>query len=249
MAESNVEEIRSLMDKLNPLIYPYQLAYVHVSECELLQRNAHYMDKEVFDRLVENVKEDGFLSQLPFAIKQPEKPKPYLIISGNHRTKAAIKGGVEWILILYTENISEDKKLAYQLSHNALVGKDDIAILKELFGQIKSIEGKKFTGLNDLVFPDFKIERLPTINEKDIQLQEVKFLFTNARADQVHDLLDKMEEMQIDKEHTRIVNLDFDEFVQFFTQFKKFSGIKSNTVAFGKLIQLAEHAMAEKEKV
>ncbi len=46
--------------------------------------------------------------------------------------------------------------------------------------------------------------------------------------------------MQVDKELTRLVNIDFDEFVQFYTEFKKQSKIKSNTVAFLKLIELAD---------
>lgn len=64
-------EINNKLAEINVLIKPYQLAYVSPTEdCVPLERNAHYMEKEVFDRLTANIEKDGFLSQLPFAMKR-----------------------------------------------------------------------------------------------------------------------------------------------------------------------------------
>lgn len=64
------ELVNEKLIELNKLIAPYQLAYVSPKDdCELLAKNAHYQDKDVFDKLKANIKEDGFLSQLPFALK------------------------------------------------------------------------------------------------------------------------------------------------------------------------------------
>ena len=180
--DGKISEIRAKLDDINNLIKPYQLAYVHVlNDCVPLEKNAHYMAKEIQDRLTENIKQDGFLSQLPFAMKRAEDGK-FLILSGNHRLKSAIKAGLEYILVLYVDEISKDRQIGYALSHNALVGKDDLQMLKEIYNEIQSIESREFTGLNGLKFID--IEKVPTtsINDGDIELTEMKFLFIKMLA-------------------------------------------------------------------
>jgi len=246
MVEENIEKANSKLKEVNELIKPYQLAYIPVEYCEFVKKNARYMDKDDFNQLIENIKKDGFLSQLPFVLKRSEKK--YLILSGNHRVKAAIQAGLKYILILYVENIDKDTQLSYQLSHNALIGKDDLVILKELFDEIKDINKKQFTGLSELDFPDFKIDSLPIINEQDIELHEIKFFFTNVRANQVLKLLEILEKEKIDPENTRIVNLDFKEFIKVLTEFKKFTHIKLNTIAFIKILGLVQNYI-EKEVV
>ena len=243
MEEKNITEVRQKLSEVNKLISPYQLDYVEVDHCDLLEKNAHYMDKPIFERLTENIKEDGFLSQLPFALKKDTGR--YLILSGNHRVKAAKKAGLKNILLLFVEGIDKEKQLAYQLSHNSLVGKDDAAILKDLFDEITSIENKEYSGLNELDFPDFKADSLPTINEKDIELHEIKFMFTNIRAEQVNKLLEVLEEQKVDLENTRIVNIDFKEFIRVLTELKKHTEIKSNTVAFLKMLEIVQNYMEE----
>ena len=92
--------INSKLAEVNRLISPYQLAWVDpVEDCELLDHNARYMTKEQLGRLAENVKGDGFLSQLPFCIKQ--NSGKFKVLSGNHRVKSAIKAGLPRILILF----------------------------------------------------------------------------------------------------------------------------------------------------
>jgi hypothetical protein len=76
---------------------------------------------------------------------------------------------------------------------------------------------------------------------------EVKFLFTAARAEEVVQLMDRLEEMNLNEDITRIVNIDFETFIKFFTEFKIKSNIKSNTVAFIKLLELAENMEVEEE--
>lgn len=233
----NIELIKNKLEDINKLIHPYQLAYVDpLTECELLKKNAHYMEKEKFDNLVRNVSEDGFLSQLPFAVKKEK----YLIVSGNHRVKAAIKSKQKYILILFVEGIGREKEIAYQLSHNSLVGKDDLTMLKEIFDELESIQGKEFSGLNDTMFPEFSISSLPGINEKDIELQKMEFYFTNTRADQIDSLLTKLSELKLKESDARIVGVPFMAFLETLTLFKRRVGIKSNTVAFIKLIEIAQ---------
>lgn len=88
-------------------------------ELKLLQLNARYMRHEEYQRLVANVKRDGQLTSAPFACKDGDK---YLVLSGNHRTQAAIAAGLETIPCIVTDDeLSEDQKISIQLSHNSLV--------------------------------------------------------------------------------------------------------------------------------
>ena len=194
-----VKDVHLIQEKLgdvNKLIAPYKLAYVSpIDDCVPLEKNAHYMEKSTLDRLTANVAEDGFLSQLPFAMKRDDGK--YLILSGNHRLKAAIKAKLEYILILYIEEVDKDKQIAYVLSHNALVGKDDAQMLKEIYSEMRTIEAREFSGLNGIQFID--TDKIPTvsINDGDIELTEMKFLFTESRSNDVKAVLSELEKQKI----------------------------------------------------
>jgi hypothetical protein len=236
-----VTVIREKLDDINQLISPYKLAYVSPTEdCVPLEKNCHYMEKEKLDRLVDNVSKDGFLSQLPFGMKRNADGK-YLILSGNHRLKASIKAKLEFILILYIEEVDKDTQIAYQLSHNALVGKDDIQMLKDIYKEINSIEAKEFTGLNGMNFLDIEKLNVSSINDGDIELTEIKFLFVESRKNDVRQVLDELEKQKLDKECSIVVG-SFDAFIQTMTEVKKVYGIKSNTIAFGKMIEICKEA-------
>lgn len=118
-------------------------------EIKLLEVNARYMKHEDFVQLTSNIRKDGALSSAPFLWKDPEDGK-YLCLSGNHRVMAAIEAGLKEITCLATDDdLSEDQKIGIQLSHNALVGQDDMATLKLLYEKIGDTDIKKYSGLDD----------------------------------------------------------------------------------------------------
>lgn len=238
--------IRKKPNDVNALIRPYQLAYVSpTQDCIPLERNAHYMDKNVLDRLTANVAEDGFLSQLPFGMKRNEDGK-YLILSGNHRLKASIKAKLEYILILYIDEVDKDTQLAYQLSHNALIGKDDRQMLQEIYSQIQSIKKKEFSGLNGLNFVDVTRIPTPSIGDGDIVLTEMKFQFIESRSNSIKNVLKALEDLEID-ENTSIVVGSFEAYIKVMQEIKKVYDIKSRSVAFSKMVDICE-AYLEKVK-
>lgn len=245
----NIEDIRERLNDINKLIAPYKLAYVSpVDDCVALEKNAHYMDKDVLDKLVHNVSEDGFLSQLPFGMLQ--KDGKYLILSGNHRLKASIKAKLAYILILYVDELPKEKQIAYQLSHNALVGKDDLKMLKEIYDEMASIEAKEYSGLNGIDFINLDQVKTTQINDDDIELTEMKFLFIQSKANDVNGILNALSHLNID-EKTALVFGDFEIFIQTMTEIEKKFNIKSMTVAFAKMIDICKQhleAMPDEEK-
>ena len=93
----------------------YKIAVVGVDELEFLKKNARYMSNDQFRNLVDNIRQDGELSQIPFCVKTVEGK--YRVLSGNHRGKAAIAAGLKEIPIIYTdEQMGHDKELAIQQS-------------------------------------------------------------------------------------------------------------------------------------
>lgn len=97
------------------------LQVVDPKELVFLKENARYFKRETFRQLRENIQNDQKLSSVPLCYKLEDGK--YEIISGNHRVRASIDAGLEKILVLViTEELSKSKRIAMQLSHNALVG-------------------------------------------------------------------------------------------------------------------------------
>lgn len=236
-------EINSKLADINSLIKPYQLAYVSPTEdCVPLERNSHYMEKDMLDRLTANIEKDGFLSQLPFAMKREDGK--YLVLSGNHRLKASIKAKLEYILVLYIDEVDKDTQIAYQLSHNMLVGKDDMQMLKDIYSEMESIEAKEFSGLDDLKFKEVNSINTLSISDADIELTEMKFLFVENVKNSVNTVLSALEDQKLD-ENSRIVVGSFEDYIKVLTEVKKKYGIKSVSVAFGKMIEICMKNLSE----
>lgn len=238
--------IRQKLDDVNALIAPYKLAYVNTTtECVPLEKNAHYMDKQILDHLTENVAHDGFLSQLPFGMKRQCDGK-FLILSGNHRLKAAIKAHLEYILILYIDEVDKDTQLGYQLSHNSLVGKDDAQMLKEIYQEISSIEMQKFSGLNGINFVDVNKINVPSIGDGDIELTEMKFQFIESKSNSIKNVLQALEELDID-ENSALVYGSFEAFISCCQNIKRKFTIKSRSIAFSKMIDICQEYLKKME--
>lgn len=241
------QEVKNLLAKLNERLHPYQLAWVHIErDCLHAKKNARFMTKEQMKRLAANVKEDGFLSQLPFGIKRGDK---YEIISGNHRMDAAIRAELEYMLILYLDQseVSEKKVLAIQLSHNSISGQDDISILAELYSMIDDLDLKGYSGINELDLQKNTPSDLGTINEADINLIRLQFMVTKAKLDQVEDVLKALETRAFAEDSDRLIIGDFKEIVKIITEIKKKHNIKNDTVAFLKMIDICKEHLREED--
>jgi ParB-like chromosome segregation protein Spo0J len=115
----------------------------------LLEENARFMRHETFARLVENIKRDGVLQQWPFVWNDLDSGQR-IVLSGNHRVRAAIDAGLEQIdWTECDEPLTRDQRVSIQLSHNAIAGEDDPTILKQLYESITDVEERLYAGLDD----------------------------------------------------------------------------------------------------
>ena len=149
-------------------------------EIVLLEENARYMTHEEFNRLVENVRRDGQLSSTPFLCLEQsgDNAGRYKCLSGNHRTKAAIEAGLDKIVCLATDDeLSEQQKIAIQLSHNSITGHDDPATLKALYEKILDTDLKKYSGLDDKTLGLLDKFKSISISEASLQFQTLSAVF------------------------------------------------------------------------
>jgi len=173
------QEIQIVLDRLNEKLadrLPYKLRMARASEIDFLEKNARFMTKEQFAALTHNVKADGALTSIPLCYLQENGR--LLVLSGNHRIKAAIEAGIEEFLVLLIDQaISEDRRLAIQISHNAISGQDDEQILKELWRKIEDLEASIYSGLSTETIEKLENADFSTISEQRILFKEVSLLF------------------------------------------------------------------------
>ena len=160
-------------------------------EIKLLEVNARYMKHEDFVQLTENIRRDGALSSAPFLWKDPADNR-YLCLSGNHRTMASIDAGLQKITCLATDDpLTEDQKIAIQLSHNSLSGQDDIATLKLLYEQILDTQSKKYSGLDDKALELMDKFSMISISEANLRFQTLSMVFLPDELEAAQKVIDE----------------------------------------------------------
>ena len=161
-------------------------------ELKLLKLNARYMRHEEYQKLVANIKRDGQLTSAPFACWDEDG---YLVLSGNHRTKAAIAAGLESIPCIVTDEVlSEDQRIGIQLSHNSLAGQDDPYILKELYDKILNLDWKEYSGLDDKTLDLLEKVSTQSLSEANLQFQTLQIVFLPDELEDAKKVIEQAKE-------------------------------------------------------
>lgn len=162
---------------------PFIIEVVAVDRLDLLEKNARFMKAETFRRLVDNIKQDGQVSQLPFCVPRGDR---FLVLSGNHRVKGAQKAGLTELPIIYPRApLTRDQELAIQLSHNAIAGEDDPTILKELWQELTTVDAKLYSGLDDKTMATLAAVSMPALAEVKLEFRTLSFLFLPTELPQI----------------------------------------------------------------
>jgi ParB-like nuclease domain len=190
----------------------FKLAIVPIDQLEFLEKNARFMKNETFQNLVNNIKRDGGLSQLPFCWLTPEGK--YRILSGNHRCKAAIEAGLTEVPVIYTDkDLTKDEQIAIQLSHNSIVGEDDPIILQELYAEIEDLDMKYYSGLDDKVLDQLEKVQIDGITEAQLDYLTVSFLFLPEEREELFNAFEKAKD-EINSETVLARFEDFDRLLE-----------------------------------
>ena len=147
------------------------LAVMDPKDISLLKKNARILKKDVFQQLTANIGRDKRLSSVPLCHRLSDGRLE--VLSGNHRVQASVEAGIERILVMIIEeDLTRSQAVAIQLSHNALVGEDDPALLAELWAEIEDIAAKTYAGLSSDVVE--KLDKIDLTLEQAIQQASVK---------------------------------------------------------------------------
>ncbi|MGR3937012.1 ParB N-terminal domain-containing protein [Streptomyces sp. BRA346] len=143
----------------------------------LLDVNARFMRHEQFQRLVANIRADGALTSTPLVWNDAAGGRR-IVLSGNHRTKAALEAGLEriwWMEI--TEPLPRQRQIALQLAHNAIAGDDDPATLKALYEELEDVSMRLYSGLDDKTLDLLEEVSVPSLAEANLDFATVQIVF------------------------------------------------------------------------
>ena len=215
-----------------------------INDLKLLELNARYMTHEMFQQLVENIKRDGDLTSIPFAWK--DKDGKYLVISGNHRVQAAKEAGLKEINVLLTDDpLTYDQRVAIQLSHNAISGEDDPAILRQLYESIIDLDFKQYSGLDDKTLKLLEITKIDGLPEIDLDYQNVMLIFLPDEKERLEAVLTKALTVTPGKEIWTARWGDYDRFMDALTTTMTSYNIKNFATALWIILEVFERHLGD----
>ncbi|MFQ9866807.1 MAG: ParB N-terminal domain-containing protein [Bilophila wadsworthia] len=168
------------------------LAVMDPKDISLLKKNARILKKDVFQQLTANIGRDKRLSSVPLCHRLSDGRVE--VLSGNHRVQASVEAGIERILVMIIEeDLTRSQAVAIQLSHNALVGEDDPALLAELWAEIEDIAAKTYAGLSSDVVEKLDKIDLTSFTTPQVSTRTMTFAFVDSEAERLNAVLDDLD--------------------------------------------------------
>lgn len=225
-----------------------QLMAVAPSSLNLLKENARYFKRETFRQLRDNIAADKRLSSVPLCYQNTDGSLE--VLSGNHRVKASIEANIPAIVVLViTEELEKSKRIAIQLSHNALVGEDDQSILANLWAQIESITDKLYSGLDSEAVKELGDVELVNFSTPQVPAHLVSFMFTDGEKEQLSELLDILGDTA--KKSSAVYLCHAEQYIQFskmVQDVKHADKIRDSSLALIRLMEIAQEYIAKEQK-
>jgi len=234
------QEISKALEELNSRLegrLPYKLYLARAEEIDFLDKNARFMTKEQFASLTRNIKTDGGMTSIPLCYKQENGR--LLVLSGNHRIKAAIEAGNrEFLVLLIDKQLTKQQQIAIQLSHNAIEGQDDEQILKELWQEIDDLEASIYSGLSTELIEKLNSTDFATISEERVLFKEITLLFLPEEIEEMKAICEGIIESAKDKQILAGRITEYDDILQGIIETKSEQKIINSTLAFFAMSQV-----------
>lgn len=212
-------------------------------ELVLLKTNARYMRHEMFQQLVENIRQDGKLTQLPFAVLEDGR---YKVLSGNHRVKASMEAGLETIEVIVTDDqLSKDRQTAIQISHNSISGEDDLTILKDIYESIEDIDMRIYSGLDDKTLELLENVKPESMSEFSLDFQTLNFMFLPTEIDRIKTIMDTVNSMKTGQEDWLVNYKEYDEFLDTMDIVSTAYDVKNQSVTLMIMLEMVNRHLVE----
>ena len=145
--------------------------------------------------------------------------------------------------MIIEEDLTRSQAVAIQLSHNALVGEDDPALLAELWAEIEDIAAKTYAGLSSDVVEKLDKIDLTSFTTPQVNTRTMTFAFVDSEAERLNAVLDDLDGLPA-KEIWLADVRQFDRFFDLLEATKRTFDVRNASLAMLKLMDLAEEAIA-----
>ena len=197
-------------------------------------KNARFMTTEQIRRLSDNLKRDGALTGTVL-VYWPASEERGEILSGHHRVEAAINAGIEedWAHVILNE-LTEVRKVSIQLSHNAIVGQDDPAILADMYSNLDSLVEKAYSGLTDDDVANFDGVDISSIGSTGVIYREVNILFLDGKEELFKEVVERAAAVQGQRNMPQFhlaSDADFEKFFDSLVRIKQYHNVFNTAIA------------------
>lgn len=229
-------EVFTKVAQLYPTVSIWEVSLNRTREQKV---NANVMDAATFELLTKTIKEEGALESLPFGIiDYSDQERPIFdIISGHHRTRAARAAGETRIFVLVSDRpLSADEVVQKQLAHNAITGKNDDLLLKQLYDRIENVNSRIKSGIRA---EDLAKSTLRPVSPDPLQFaftfKSVKFLFLNTQLEK----LDRAAASISPDDVVLVCDMEqLDEFTATLRKLSQVEGIRNGGALVSKMVEL-----------
>lgn len=225
-----------------------RLQIVEPKSLALLKDNARFFKRETFRQLRDNIAADKRLSSVPLCYQYPDGRLE--VLSGNHRVQACIDAGIAQILVLViTEELDKSRRIAIQLSHNALVGEDDQSILANLWAQIESVQDKLYTGLDSEALKEIGEVELVNFTTPQVPAHLLSFMFTDGEKEQLSQILDMLGDAAKSSSVVHVfAGSQYEQFTRLLADVKNAEKIRDNSLALLKLMEIGQEWLKQRKE-
>ena len=259
--ESNTEPNSPKIDVLIRQVDPRSLTLLDEG------KNARYMTGQQQERLTNNLKNDGALTSVPLVyadsgslrdrirsgegaedtVIEPQDGEHLIVLSGNHRVMSAVQADLMciFVMVVMTE-MTEQERIALQLSHNAIVGQDDPSLLYQLYAGL-DLEAKLYSGLDDDHFAHLTEVDIDGLSIGSIQYEELIFTFLPEDKEGVLEFMKELDEVgrsSYPERHAAPYQI-FHELFDTIVAVKREYNVHNSAVALSLLVELAQQKLEE----
>ena len=143
-------------------------------------------------------------------------------------------------MLVITEELDKSRRIAIQLSHNALVGEDDQSILANLWAQIESVQDKLYSGLDSESLKELGDVELVNFSTPQVPAHMVTFMFTDGEKEQLSEILDMLADAAKKSSAVHLGTAgQYDEFMRIVADMKNAEKIRDNSLAMTRLMEIA----------
>lgn len=220
------------------------LAVIPPEACIPQDVNARFMDQQMMDRLVDNIRRDGHLESVPL-VAPAEAEGKYQIISGHHRIEAAVRASRKWIIAMVVTVADMDELRAKQLSHNAIEGEDDDVVLQKMYEGLTTLEAKMYSGLQD------KLQSMSvlSLSFRAGSFESFTVAFLPGEVQGFDRAVEVVKELPVaSSSKVRVAELAaYDMFSKAIREVKRVEDVKSSGTALTTLIELAMERLEQRK--